>query len=104
MRCLEICSKSKASKHQDLSNNLLAVKRANRELILLFHGSDLNACAGILNEGFRPSPKGLYGSGVYFTASPSTAYVYSVTKTLMYCNSVQYSDDEKLTNEVLLDK
>ena len=81
--------------------------------MLLFHGTSVNGVRGILKEGFRPSTGGSFGPGVYLTASPSTAYSYSVSKTRllnkgMRSNSMQSSDSEQpkvllniLVNEVL---
>ena len=49
--------------------------------MLLFHGTNRKNAVGILEKGFKPSSWGLYGPGVYLTASPNTAHNYSVWKT-----------------------
>ena len=81
--------------------------------MLLFHGTDVNGVSGILEEGFRPSFRGSCGPGVYLTASPTTAFSYSVSKTRRLTKrrkrkSTQSKDAEEhnvllrmLVNEVL---
>ena len=49
--------------------------------LMLFHGTNICNAVGILEKGFIPSKGGLYGPGVYLTASPYTAYSYSLSKT-----------------------
>ena len=48
---------------------------------LLFHGTNLSAVVGILEQGFRQSKGGKFGPGVYLTASPSCAHSYSLGRT-----------------------
>ena len=86
--------------------------------MLLFHGTNRRNAVGILEEGFRPSTGGSFGPGVYLTASPSTAYKYSVSRTSPLTtgkkrksNAMQSSDAEEkkfllrmFVNEVLESK
>ena len=108
-------------KNELKTHKIYRVKQRNRDEtsehtidnMLLFHGTRLDGVTGILEEGFRPSTRGTFGPGVYLTASPSTAYSYSVTKSRklnkgIRSNSIQSSDSGKpkvllnvLVNEVL---
>lgn len=45
-------------------------------VIRMYHGTSLDAARSILREGFRPSTKGLLGSGVYVTKDPTKARQY----------------------------
>ena len=50
-------------------------ERAN---LMLFHGTSRNCAVGILEEGFRNSPGGTFGEGVYMTDSSYIASRFSV--------------------------
>ena len=45
--------------------------------LMLFHGTNKEGVVGILKEGFKNSPKGWFGQGVYMTECSGEALVYS---------------------------
>ena len=67
--------------------------------LLLFHGTTRKNAVGILEKGFKASTGGLYGPGVYLTASSNVALSYSVMRTnrrKIKSNVGQTSSAEKL--------
>ena len=102
-------------KNELKTHKIYRVKQRNRDEtsehtidnMLLFHGTRLDGVTGILEEGFRPSTRGTFGPGVYLTASPSTAYKYSVSETGLLTNGINRKHKTKkvllrmLVNEVL---
>ena len=87
MKIYRVLNRKSDDTSEDKSNN-----------ILLFHGTNVSSAVGILEKGFKPSNKGLYGPGVYLTASSNLAMQFSSYKS-------QKSDKKKefvvLVNEVL---
>ena len=87
MKVYRVLNRKSGDTSENKSNNFL-----------LFHGTSAKSAVGILEKGFKPSNKGLYGPGVYLTASSSSAMEYSRIKG-------QKSDKKKefvvLVNEVL---
>ena len=69
--------------------------------LLLFHGTNLDNAVGILEKGFKPSAKGIRGSGVYVTASSRSAIKFSSKKI-----SKLYKEKENfiLVNEIIESK
>ena len=55
-------------------------KCPNKEIKILFHGTQEDINIKILSEGFKPSPKGAIGKGVYFTDSLDYAWNYYKAK------------------------
>ena len=56
-------------------------KRSN---LMLFHGTSKIGAEGILNEGFKNSESGWFGSGVYMSECSSTAFMYTQRNTIYY--------------------
>ena len=87
MKVYRVINRKSNDTREDKSNN-----------ILLFHGTNVSSAVGILEKGFKPSNKGIYGPGVYLTASSRSAMQFS-------SNKGQKSDKKKefvvLVNEVL---
>ena len=48
---------------------------------MLFHGTNKEGVVGILKEGFKNSPKGWFGQGVYMTEWSEEAFNYSHLRT-----------------------
>ena len=76
--------------------------------LLLFHGTARKNAVGILERGFKRSPSGAFGPGVYLTASPDTARSYSVSRTNQHKRFYKniYDEEQKtlfsvFVNEVL---
>ena len=57
-------------------------KNDNRDeknkIFLLYHGTSVTYTVGIVEKGFKSSACGIYGSGVYLTASTHLAIKYSI--------------------------
>ena len=49
---------------------------------LMLHGTSFDGSKKILNEGYKNSPNGYFGKGVYMTESLDMAVYYSIRKTL----------------------
>ena len=74
-------------------------ERSKQNNKLLFHGTNIDSGLGILEEGFKPSSRGKFGSGVYLTASSRCAVKYSVSKT---CEHYGINKSKTLPPDVLL--
>ena len=66
--------------HRVVPNNVTKTKTQTSDYskILLLHGTKGYNVRGILNEGFKPSPTGAYGPGLYLTNSFDMASVYGL--------------------------
>ena len=85
------------SKVIEQHKNEIEWKRTN---LMLFHGTSRKGTAGILEHGFRNSPSGTFGGGVYMTESSYRASLVSVrsyfrpkTSYFIFVNEVFGSDN-----------
>ena len=81
----------------EMVNQQQAVHWDNR---ILYHGTTLEGAAGILHQGFRDSPSGFFGSGVYMTESSGVAVNYSYMRNKAY-NVPKKNVKYVFANEVL---